>query len=613
MRHLIALLIFLNVSVNVFCQTNCSVISPDKTIRITILNSNSKLCYTIEKNNQSVIAKSDLLWSIDDLRLGDKIISFNEIKKESENTTYSTRGIHSLAINNYNSSLFLVKTTSKDFKLEVKAFNSGVAFRYLAETNGNSVVDDFSTFVIPEKTTIWSQNNIKYYEGRYIKQPVDSLKIQQIAGPPVTIKYPQKNLYAAITEGGLVDFAGMALEVSDKRTFKTKLAGKVLKSGSIKTPWRIVMIGDLNTLVNSDIVSNVSPEPDPVIFPKGSDTDWIKSGRCVWSWLANKRDITLENMKEFSKMASQLGFEYNLIDEGWGNWKEGEKDNWKLMKELVDFSAPLNVKIWVWKAYPDRKGIDGINTPEKRKMFFKKCSEIGIAGLKIDFFDSESQEIIDFYQSALYDAAEFHLMINFHGSNKPTGESRTFPNEMTREGVRGLENRAPWAEHNTILPFTRYLAGHADFTPLTFNEKRIGETSWCHQIATAIVYTSPLLCYGTSPDDLLNNPARDFICSIPSVWDETRVLPPSEINDIAIFARRKGNTWFLAGLTNELKTSLKIDISFLKKGNYKCQLLKDDAAKQQNLVIEKSEIKAKNSLIINMNKAGGFAASIEPN
>lgn len=613
MKHLIALLIVIYVSVNAFCQTNCSVISPDKTIRITILNSNSKLCYTIEKNNQLVIAKSDILWSIDDVRLGDKIISFNEIKKDSENTSYSTRGVHSLATNNYNGSLFLVKTTTKDFILEVKTFNSGVAFRYLAETNENSVVDDFSTFVIPEKTTIWSQNNIKYYEGKYIKQPVDSLKIQQFAGPPVTIKYPQNNLYAAITEGGLVDFAGMALEVSDKRTFKTKLAGKVLITGNIKTPWRIVMIGDLNALVNSDIVSNVSPEPDPAIFPKGSDMDWIKPGRCVWSWLANKRDITLENMKEFSKMASQLGFEYNLIDEGWGNWKESEKDNWKLMKELVDYSAPLNVKIWVWKAYPDRKGIDGINTSEKRIAFFKKCSEIGIAGLKIDFFDNESQEIIDFYQVALHDAAEFHLMINFHGSNKPTGESRTFPNEMTREAVRGLENRAPWSEHNTILPFTRYLVGHADFTPMTFNEKRIGETSWCHQIATAIVYTSPLLCYGASPDDILKNPAKDFICSIPSTWDETLVLPPSEINDIAIFARRKGNTWFLAGLTNEPKTNLKIDLTFLKKGNYKCQLLKDDAVKQQNLIIEKSEVKAKNSLIINMNKAGGFAASIEPN
>jgi alpha-glucosidase len=267
------------------------------------------------------------------------------------------------------------------------------------------------------------------------------------------------------------------------------------------------------------------------------------------------------------------------------------------------------VKIWVWKAYPDRKGIAGIKDSLARREFFKKCKAVGVVGLKIDFFDSEKQEVIDFYQNALRDAAKCQLMLNFHGANKPSGESRTFPNEMTREGIRGLENQPPWATFNTVLPFTRYLAGHADFTPVHFG-KRIGETSWAHQMASAIVFTSPLLVYGADPKSMLENPFVDLIKSIPTTWDETIVLPQSVIGELALFARRKGNSWFIAALNGTTARQVKIKLSFLANGKYKANIVCDDknnqhTARRENLILSNN-----NYLILNLNASGGFVAQL---
>jgi alpha-glucosidase len=443
---------------------------------------------------------------------------------------------------------------------------------------------------------------------------IDTVKAGELMGPPVTFELANKSGYAAITEAGLVDFGGMSLKAKGNSRLEVNLSGLTRKKGLVETPWRIIEIGkDLNALVNCDIIANVSPAYDKRLFPKGYETDWVKPGRSVWSWLAKTRAVTLENMKHFSDLAAQLGFEYNLVDEGWGKWRDtvNGRDSWGMMKELVDYSATKGVKIWVWKAYPDRAGIAGINTHEKRKAFFKKCKDIGVAGLKIDFFDSESQEIINFYQAALRDAAEYQLMIDFHGANKPTGESRTWPNEMTREAIRGMENRPPWGVSNTTLPFTRYLAGHADYTPVHFGE-RMGEVSWAHHVASAIVFTSPFLCYGADPQSILDNPAKEIIQSIPSTWDETIVLPQSKIGQLVLYARRKGNSWFLAAMNGEAEMkNITVDLSFLKKGIYKTTFIKDDPAKQASGTIGIAESNSSTAITINLNPNGGYAARLD--
>ena len=200
-------------------------------------------------------------------------------------------------------------------------------------------------------------------------------------------------------------------------------------------------------------------------------------------------------------------------------------------------------------------------------------------------------------------------MINFHGANKPAGEARTWPNEMTREAIYGLEHKRieAWAAFNATFPFTRMLAGHADYTPVVFGERR-RETSIAHQIASAAILTSPLLVYGGHPASLLASPAVEIIKSIPSVWDETRVLPPSEIGDLALFARRSGTTWFVAAMNGATAKTMKVPLSFLPKSGSQMLLARDNADDAKVVVVERGTRRSGELLEISMRAGGGFIA-----
>ena len=414
-----------------------------------------------------------------------------------------------------------------------------------------------------------------------------------------------------------MNYPGMGFQADGQRGFKTvlghalpvshpfdlrygaveakRLSIPAALAGTITTPWRVVMTGgDLNTLVNNDIISSVSPPPDTKLFPAGLNTAWVRPGRAVWKYLDGGEN-TLEGMKEFSRLAGQLGFEYNVVEGFWQQWTEAQT------RELVDYSREHKVGIWVWKHSR------ALRTSDDRLKFFKLCNELGIVGAKIDFFDHEAKEIIDLYQTLLREAAEHELMLEFHGANKPAGELRTWPNEMTREAIRGLEyrNTQTRAVHNTTLPFTRMLAGHADYSVMHFGERR-RETSWAHQIASAAILTSPVLIYAAHPKNILENPAAELIRSIPSVWDETIALPHCEIGEIAAFARRKGSTWFLAIMNGPVGKSLQLPLSFLGRGQYQGMLVRDLPDEPAAVQLERLTAKPKQSLAIELRAGGGF-------
>ena len=257
------------------------------------------------------------------------------------------------------------------------------------------------------------------------------------------------------------------------------------------------------------------------------DTDWVKPGRAVMEIPRRGREFARGNERNVADSPVSSGLS-TTSSRGYGS--AGPSPSYK---ELVADSKAHGVGIWLWKHSKD------LRTPEARRSFFRQCNDVGVVGAKIDFFDHEAKDVVDLYPLLLREAALRRIMLDFHGANKPTGESRTWPNEMGREGVYGLEHKGmkEWSRHNATLPFTRFLAGHADYTPVHFGDRR-RETSWAHQVATAAVMTSPLLVYAAHPRSILSNPAVDMIKSIPSVWDETIVLPPSEIGEIAVFARR---------------------------------------------------------------------------
>ncbi len=300
-------------------------------------------------------------------------------------------------------------------------------------------------------------------------------------------------------------------------------------------------------------------------------------------------------MKEFSRLAGELGFEHHVIEGIWNRWSMDER------KDVAEYSRKQGVGVWFWRHS------NQLRTPEAREEFFKMLHDLGVTGAKIDFFDHEAKELVDLYEALLRKAAEYQILIVFHGANKPTGRERTWPNEMVREAIRGMESSRfmERARHQTILPFTRYLAGPADYTTMVFNVRR-RDSSSAHQIASMAVFASPLLTIAANPQSILDSPAVEVIKGIPSVWDETIVLPGSEIGEAAVFARRTGDTWFLAVMCGPEPKTISVPLKFLGEGEYKAELVRDAKDDAGAVNVERTTAQSGDVLNIEMAHGGGF-------
>ncbi|GAB2705077.1 glycoside hydrolase family 97 protein [Mucilaginibacter koreensis] len=591
-------------------QNKITVKSPDQNVVATVFTANGSLQYAVQYRGQPVLEPSRMGLFIDSTAYagsGKLVSSKSKLIQER----FAWRGNHSTAQHYATAATIHTNRTStvNQLVIEMQVFNNGVAFRYLMPyRRGATLNHELTTFAVPEQAQVWWQGDVQNYEGEYKQNKPAEIKTGQAIGLPLTMVLPHQQCYAAIVEADVNHYAGMHLEATGSNAFHASLDGKVKLTGNIKTPWRIITIGrDLDALVNNDIIASLSPKPDPALFPKGFNTDWIKPGKSVWSWMTDNRSVTPENMRRFSDLASQCGIPYNLVDDGWGRWQQPGKDKWQMMRDLVDYSAAKKVKIWVWAAYPDNNGIPGLKDSVYMMDFFRKCHETGIVGVKIDFMSSETQAMMDFYNRASREAAKLQLMIDFHGAGKPSGQSRTWPNELSREAVRGLEysDGTDYPTHNTIIPFTRYLAGHGDYTPLSM-DKFVSSTTLAHQVATVVTFTSPFLCLGVDPAKLLKSEALPFVQAIPSVWDETRVLPASAIGEVCVMARRSGTTWFLAVLNNKQTRTLSIPLSFLNKANYSCKVIGNITAANSKTV------NSKDKFTVNLTSGDGLVAIFRP-
>jgi alpha-glucosidase len=531
-----------------------TVSSPDSTVGFRI-SAATVLEYSATFREKSVIEPSGIGITVDGFNLS-RDVEVGTIERYEVNEIYPWHGPHSAATDRCNGARIAVRHLSSGaaYTLEVRAYNDGVAFRHVVTGTGTRVPDEATEFRLPAGSTLWYHDLEDHYEGVHRRESLRAVPPGAWAAPPLTFALPEGAGYASITEGALTSYSGMGLQADGNGAFHARLGHAVPASypfrlrykddmtrlsrpaavtGTITTPWRVVMIGDgLNALVNCDIVHNVAPPPDRKLFSDGLKTSWIKPGRSLWSYLDGGNN-TLDGMKEFARLAAELGFEYNLLEGFWSKWPESQ------LKELADYSRERGVGTIIWKHS------NSLRDPKSMRDFFDMCARAGVAGAKIDFFDHEHKEVVEHYETLLRAAAERKLIVDFHGANKPTGMERTWPNMLGLEGIRGMEMRPPYAQHDATLPFTRMLAGLADYTPTHFG-RRIADTTWAHQIANAVILQAPLLVYSAHPANLLANPAVDMVKSIPSVWDETVVQPGSEIGEVAAFARRKGDTWFVA-------------------------------------------------------------------
>jgi alpha-glucosidase len=603
------------------------VTSPDGRVQFTVLPNAERLSYTVTMGGTTLIAPSTLSFSVDgyDLASG---VTFSNVTRATVNETFPWHGAHRIATNHcHTATLALTHDLSfTTYTLEIRAFNDGVGYRFVVPgaDNVSRVPDEYSNFVLPDGITVWFHDLDGHYEAPYEQLDISKVKPGQWAGPPLTFQLPNGAGYGSITEANLVNYAGMGLESDGRNGWvvglghrqpvnypyelrygrdEAKRLGKpAAVTGTITTPWRVVLVApDLNTLVNSDVLPSLCPPADPKLFPQGMNTPWVEAGLAVWdyvdrNYLPRSSTNQFENMKMFSRLGGEIGAKYHILEGFAYRWSDDEISN------FVNYSKQQGVRVIFWRHSRDLK------TPAQQDEFFSRLHRLGVAGAKIDFIDQEAKEGVDQYESLLATAAKYQCVIDFHGANKPTGRLRTWPNDMLREAVRGMESSRfqDRARHETILPFTRYLAGPCDYTTMVFNQRR-ADSTWAHQIASLATFHSPMLTIAAHPQAVLDNPAADVIKSIPAVWDETIVLPDSRIGELSIFARGKGDLWMLAVMAAAgTERTIKVPLTFLPVGEYQASLVRDNKTNDAAVVIESTTARRGDILTIELGSGGGF-------
>jgi len=600
--------------------------SPSGQVTFTILPNAERLTFTVRLGDTAVIEPSPIVLTLDGYDLSAGVVHTGTVRDEVHER-YPWSGVTSTATSDSNRAALSLTNdlTSIAYTLEIRAFDDGVAYRHIipGDAAASRVPDESSTFNLPAGSTVWYAGMEGHYEAPYVKQDAGAVLAGEWAGPPLTVKLPQNGGYASITEANLVNYSGMGLESNGRagwviglghrqplnypfelrygRDEGKRLGKAAALTGDITTPWRVVMLGrDLNTLVRSTILPNLCPPPDPRLFPEGIKTSWVRPGRAVWRYV-DGGPTGVEGMKAFSRMAGQLGFEHHVIEGIWRKWTAEER------RDVVEYSRQQRVSVWFWQH------TNQLRTPAARQEFFTLLSDLGVAGAKLDFLDHEAKEVIDLYEALLRQAAEHRILVVFHGSNKPTGRERTWPNELVRESVRGMESSGMLdrARHQTTLPFTRYLAGPADYTTMVFNERR-RDSSVAHQIASLAVFASPLLTIAANPESILASPASEVIKSVPSTWDETQVLPGSEIGELVLFARRKGDSWFLAVMNGTDTRTITVPLSFLAAGRYHGALVRDDARDGSTVRVDSTVQAQTDTIRLELRAGGGFLGRFTP-
>jgi alpha-glucosidase len=603
MRYYLILIILFCIKKSDAAQ-NILMQSPKKQVSASIYSQNGQLKYSVSAGKSILINPSILGLNIDDNNLGTAVLNIKLINKSLINEVYESRGKHAKAINRC--IIYELEITKRDLKynIEFKLFDDGCAFRYSLKTEKkiHLVKNEFTTFTLNPKSRVWyfERNNfwkLKSYAGLWQSTLIDSLPFVSSQGPiqgkPLIVEQ-NNGEYLMLTEAALYNYSGLRFKAIGNRELQvdfTEGNDGFLVNDSIVTPWRVIGYSkNLNQLVNNDIITNLNPAPDKELF---LDTEYIKPGRSVWSWITQHKNdnyMLPSFEKKYIDEAHKLGFEYTLIDEGWETkWL----DKWNQLKDLCNYGANKNVGIWIWKHSKN------IRNPEGRDSFLDSVKLAGAVGVKTDFMNSEAKELIDFEIDFLKACAKRKLLVNFHGCHTSTGESRTYPNEITREAVRGMElnimNEMIPAWHNAALPFTRFLTGHGDYTPGFFSNK--GNTTNAHQLAMFYLFDSSFQCLADNPENLSDiklKPAFNMLKSLPVTWDETIVLKNSKIGVLAALARRKGEIWYVAVINGTYNNyEFNVEFEFLKKNlKYSATIVSDDlneSLKDETLVIDKTD------------------------
>ena len=625
-----------------------SVKSPDSTIELTV-HGNGALTYSVSVDGKALLVDSRLgLKFKDGVTLGANV-RLAKVERNQSDTTWENRTGKRRTVHDRHNELrvFCVEQSGRSFEIVVRAFDDGIGFRYELPKALSAATQDFvleeeqTQFAFPENYACYagenentgkSGNPIGYVgsqESEYKPMRLGDLPTDQVRMVPLLVKTPAA--WVAVTESELYDWAGMWLNRAATAgstpgvTLAARLSPRPDGQGLVKSsfprhsPWRTLLIArQPGRLVESDLVLNLA---SPSVI---ADTSWIKPGIASWDWWSQVTRPSTATYKDFIQFSADMGWPYTLLDAGWSSRNSITQGSPSVnMEELLAFAKEKHVRLWLWLNWTS------VERNAAYQEAFPLYEKWGIAGVKIDFMNRDDQDMVNWYEKIAKSAADHHLMVNFHGAFKPTGMIRTYPNQITREGILGNEyNR--WSsrvtpEHKVTLPFTRMLAGPADFTPGGFLNRPLAlfqcnvrptqvQGTRCAELALFVCLESPVINAADDPSHYRDQPGLDFLKVVPTVWDDTRVLDGA-VGEHLVIVRRNGARWFLGALTDRNGRELPVPLNFLGAGKWKVTLWEDAPDSEQNgehLVKNERTVRTSDTLQLKLAPAGGTVAVFSP-
>ena len=644
-------------------QNGYDLLSPKGNVCLSLTEEGGRLFYTLKENGCEKFGKAPLGITIGktedsgvDYSTGNRLGAATE--KETIGREFTVYGRQEKRVEN--SVLFTVEVANGTltYALQAKVFDDGVAFRYVfPEEAGTYVMGEHTEFLLESGSKVYASFGCRHpgcntalnghdalcYECTYEEyDPAERFVATEYAREidwhnidpqddyynyvllPMTVKFNDGS-FGALLESDVINYSGVSLRPYGNYRFGLNTwAGKkqfhtFCVKEKVTTPWRVLTLGkDLNELYSNSIVYAVVKQAD-------KDFSFVKPGRSAWHWhveVMRGDNRGYQMMEEYTMAAAKMGYEYNTIDGGWDSWLVAEEDGKDLsvqdsLKKIVALGKKYGVEQFCWAGYygnppmlnPDSFTEKG-NSPYSSKEILDIMVEGGAVGAKVDFFRSESDLFsgVELYELVADYCTDNKLMVNFHGSSKPTGLSAKYPNEVSREGIKGMENffynpvRYPDIAHGfTTLTFVRGLAGHGDWTPLIHDG---------FGLAAVVLTDSPLSTISATWEDLEACPAKDLLKQIPASFDKTVVLPESEFGKYISLAKAKNGNWYVAGMNAQDHTVRQTirPYEFMPAGIYRMDLWFDSP---EGLRHEYRIMQAKDLVHIDVPAYRGYALSFQ--
>jgi hypothetical protein len=613
--------------------------SPDNHIAVTVNAADGKLTYTIARDGKPVLLASDLGLQLAGADLSSDLTltasSAPRVVEDSYQMAVGKRKDITYRANEQTYSLQNAKQQKIDIVFRVS--NDGVAFRYIVAEPSlplKKLVQERTTFALPQGAKAWLQpmsvaqtgwsNTNPSYEEHYQMEISAGTKSPTAAGWVFPALFRTGANWLAISEANMdgswqasrlaQDSSGGKYSIGNPMPAEVYTNGGLMAEveGTLTSPWRLIALGSLATVTNSTLGTDLAA---PAI---AFDKALVKPGHASWSWGILKDDATVYDVqKQFIDYAADMHWDYTLIDADWDR-----KIGYEKIKQLADYAATRNIGLILWynssgawnkTEYSPKSQL---LTHEQRVKEFKRLRDIGIKGLKIDFFAGDGQSMIAYYNDILRDAADAGLLINFHGATLPRGWQRTWPNLMTMEAIKGFEfttfeqaDQDKMPSHAAMLPFTRNLFDPMDFTPVVFgdipNIKRASTNGF--ELATSVLYLSGIQHFVEIPAGMATVPGyiKKFMQDLPRSWDDSRLVDGYP-GKYAVIARRSGDTWYIAGINgSDQEKTLTLDLSFVGK---KQVVIFTDGDQPRSF--SQRSIAASKKIVVTVKPHGGFVIQL---